>query len=66
MRPVILSPSAGRRTSRDVSDFVGPNRRLHEDLWPKSQATAFKSYTSREVLRPTEGLRMTSLGNEPR
>ena len=55
MNTVILSPSVGRRTSRDVSGFVALAGLLHEDLWPKSQEIAFKSHTLREILRPKEG-----------
>lgn len=57
---VILSPSFGRRASRDISDLIAlgmalPARSMGEGASP----SAFRSQTSPEILRPKEGLRMT-------
>src|ERR1700745_1742129 len=59
LNSVILSPSFGRRPSRDVSDALASSRLLTQNLGPKSQDAATKSDIFREVLRPKEGLRMT-------
>src|SRR5438270_7870864 len=56
---VILSPSFGRRTSRNISGWSAPSRFLNE-VSRKSQDTAFTNHGFSEV-RPKEGLRMTGL-----
>jgi TolB protein len=59
LNSVILSPSFGRRTSRDASDFIGPSRLFAKGPQPKSLDAATTSDIFRQVLRPKEGLRMT-------
>ena len=61
LKTVILSPSFGRRISRNVSDAVAISRLLGERFWVKSRDMATRSEASREVFRPKEGLRMTVL-----
>ena len=58
---VILRPDVGRRICGDDSDLIALSRHFHQNLWPKSRETAFKSDTFREILRPKEGLRMSVL-----
>src|SRR5207302_2047749 len=60
-KPVILSPSFGRRTSRNASGVFALSRLLTQNIWPKSQEETTECETSRQVLRPKEGLRMTVL-----
>src|SRR5436305_620599 len=59
-KPVILSPSFGRRTSRDVSVLSAPSGLLHE-VSCKGHDAASTYESSRQVLRPKEGLRMRML-----
>src|SRR5215813_1125527 len=62
LKSVILSPSFGRRTSRDVSDAFVLFWLFGQESWAKSRDAATKFETFREVLRPKEGLRMTDHG----
>lgn len=65
-KPVILSPAVGRRTSRDDSAVNAVRVALRPTTvgcWPKGRDTATKSFTSREVLRPKSGFRMTVSGS---
>src|SRR3954469_25994227 len=57
---VILSPSFGRRTSRNISGWSAPSRLLNE-VSRKSQDIASTNDGFSEVLRPKEALRMTGL-----
>jgi len=59
---VILSPSFGRRISRNVSGLLAVSGLFYECLsLPKSLQRAIKFERLREILRPKEGLRMTGI-----
>src|SRR5690348_12738637 len=61
-KPLILSPSFGRRISRNVSALITFSRLFDRPLTsPKSLERATNFETSREILRPKEGLRMTGI-----
>src|ERR1700746_3506514 len=59
---VILSPSFGRRISRNASDFHSAGVALRPKTWifrERAIQAAIKSEIFREILRPKEELRMT-------
>src|SRR5579872_3555859 len=56
---VILSRVFRRRISGKTSGLTCAVAAFIRRAWPKSQERAFSAHTSREILRPKPGLRMT-------